>query len=149
MLAHAGRPFWRCVPFSRACILFLVDILLVGACSKCCGYCCTIDLLCSCIIQELHGCFEAVAKPGFNLNPRAFGGTRSFSPFPCQVRTRRWLDAPPLRPSEYQSLLRFRHNGPDPSRPFYELGILRVSSYFLYALVTLSRRVENAHVDLV
>ncbi len=80
-------------------------------------------------MQKLHGCFEAVAKPGYNLEPCAFGGSRRNSPFPSQVRVRRWLDGPPLEPSEYQGLLKSRQNLHDASSPFYELGVPRVRLY--------------------
>ncbi|KAK9835849.1 hypothetical protein WJX74_009305 [Apatococcus lobatus] len=76
--------------------------------------------------RVLHGCFEAASRPGYNLNPRAFGGTHKGSPFPCQVKTRRWLDAPPLEEADYKDLLLGRPLVGDAKRSYYDLKIPKV-----------------------
>lgn len=84
------------------------------------------------LIQELHGCFEAAARPGFNMNPQAFGGSQKGSPFPCQVKVRRWLDAPPLQESEYSDLLTGRPLAGDVTQRYYDLKVPKV--WFLQML---------------
>ena len=109
------------------------------------------------MVQELHGCFEAAARPGFNLNPHAFGGSQKGSPFPCQVKVRRWLDAPPLQQSEYSDLLIGRPLAGDATQRYYDLKLAKVRilqdlmhrhlSHALYHICSIiSRQAYQQHV---